>query len=370
MAIHRLRQSKNFRHHARFQATRPRRLVVEHIEDRLLLSGTYQGGMDLSLSVYGNNSSTIILTSIANSTNSVTDTISLLSHGSSGNTIPLDWDADGRIRCRNANQDTSPDVRRLTILDLPHPPSPEKLIDFSLLPKTELVPMGAGDCMLAKNGKVSPPATSNITPRMEVDGARGRFQAFEISMSDGKETKHHAASALQEGKAIASHESSQWSNWQEASSVKHDSSDSRGDALLAKLQPSARFVSSSCESGDGHVSLKTAPVSNSFALSSLNSPSTTIENAIDADTMLVSDHGLPLEQVAISAPNARQAVFAEMAENSADHAKSPNSYGDHRSNNWFNVAIVAIVGQQLAQKWRRQHSRTETKQIPPRRRIA
>jgi hypothetical protein len=157
---------------------------------------------------------------------------------------------------------------------------------------------------------------------------------------------------------------------QQAPLVKPVFSESKWNASLATLQPSASSVSSSFENSERHVSLKTAPVSTTFAISRLNLPSSTAGDTIDAESMLVSDSGLPLEQSSIATPNARQAVFAEMAENLADCSKSPNYYGDHRSNNWFSVAIVAIVGQQLTQKWRRQISRTETKQIPPRRRSA
>jgi hypothetical protein len=357
----------------RLSSVKPRRLFVESIEDRLLLSATYQGGMELSLtSQYIHSSDFVIVSSNPQSNYLQFDSNSsgtFLHYAGNGcisdliNVIPnaagqTNQYVGGGIQPINLPTSFSPNAP----IAIGNPPGPSPTSSENLIAaKTD-------DSSAVKSEKTPVSSFGNVTPRMEVEGTRGRCQVFEIAMSVGNESRQNLARVPHTEEQIAYQDAKIQPVRHQDSFVKAGSFPSKMDISLTTNRQTATPSPSASSVVERHSASNLAATSASFAVSNFNPAVATVEESMAAELPKTdSDSALPLERPTVSSADSRKLVFAEIGEQPKANFTTPDYFGDYRSKNWYSVALVAIAGQQLFHKWKRTSIQSETKQLPPRR---
>jgi hypothetical protein len=360
--------------HASLRAVGPRRLSVECVEDRRLLSaGTFQTGIELSLTPRGGASDPMIVI-IANPNSTTTNATQGTGRGAftspDGGTTAYDH-AGGIaiIEFGNSTISRGEDMLRITVAD-PTGESPAGgMIDVGRTPAkfagpTAPISVKAGDSPLVRSEDHAPPSFESAVRKVEVDGAHGVLQAFEIAMMSEKQSNSDNLKPHREIESL-----------------------SPAELRSAEQRPTQR-APHELVAVEKSVASRPAQAERAFADSFVGSgehePAVSIAAALTIATPEVaSSIGLPTRDAAAAASpagvvsatsnavvstGARQAVFAEFGRVAAKEANSPYYLGEHRSRDLCFTAVVALIAQPLLRKRKQSPPTAEAEQNPPRRR--
>jgi len=407
---------------------KPRRLIVERIEDRLLLAGDFQAGMELQLNdpngidsgfiaIQDNSSKAIILSNddpgisigyvnqIFNNSGTITNDISVISCHFNNNAFPLN---DGIVAIRLVEGDF-PSVN----------PGKGDIDIGSLYPKSVYSP---NNPTFAQQPTPQPVAESkefpapilkgNITPK-DVDGASGRSQVFELAMATGRESKS-VAMPLPDKMADAPRWESKLETMSSPNGLEKETSDvaklaeTQSAHQPANLSSNLSAVASLLESKSAGPQLPKEILSGAQPEIKLAAAQLENNSANEAGLVRSATHQQPIlerhatqakedfvgslshdsqagqsepglagegsvastlpEQSSDSADVSRQAVFAEIGQKAERSMSLPTYLDEKHRTKVVGLAVVAIAGQFLVEKQRHQTATSQTCLIPPRRR--
>jgi hypothetical protein len=377
---------------------KPRRLIMERIEDRLMLSVDYQTGIELQLGNIDNGSVNFVIIPASTSQNGI---ISFNNAGEVSGTTGRLFDGGISVDVSTCYPKGGADLldvnnggpHLISIVSIDFPPAKpdDGLVDLGLLskfrPPTDktMFPQDRKESTFADIKQPLSPTFKSISPQMGVDGVRGRSQVFDLTMTNGLDRKSDAAQLPDKLADVSSMDSKlnadrlptglPGADSGEAKSIEvrvaSKSSETPERESNQKALPSPDNLDNAAQLvivAEQDRPMTTPPLAivkaDSAGSSWLTSQSQQSEPALAAEKVAPA---VPITKPTDHADAGRQAVFAEMGKNHEKSAARPTFIEENRTNA-LGLAIVAVAGQFLGQKWWHQTAACKTHQLPPRRR--
>ncbi len=386
------------RRRGRSPGIKPRRLAVEQVEDRFLLSADFQAGMPQQLGNPLDNPGLIVIVSP-----SVQPAIFINDGGG---------ESTGKsnvFSSTNTWPNSGGGFLLISGIDLPPSPnSPDKgMIDVARSPQTpNTAPLKELKAQAITGTMQNPAAPQKTAPSQTgVEGARGRSRVFDLAMANQWESKPEtlkfanlSAGAIP-GKSMPDALTSPI-KIPELTQPKIKAGEVRLPNQLplpTRFQPRA-----GSEQLPNNLGADARPEANSNAVKLFNAstdskdskhapehgratsiPQTTGTNPLLPGTLLEASQSQPIEtgspkrepgsaalpaQGAAPSDQARQAVFIEMGQKPGQSQPQPSYVDANHRARLVGLAIVAMAGQFLSQRWSRLNEPSQTCLLPPRRR--
>jgi hypothetical protein len=389
MFLHSNRRHHHFRECATF-----RRLALERIEDRLLLAGVVQTGMESQvvnlqaivasdsdcITINNGNASPTGTALIGNtaqtalSTNSCIDNIGIVAQPSG---------IFGRKYWNDYASSDGTQLIRIGVLDLPTSPNPPLNSPVAKTPGQEPIDIAVvyqapaattADSPLPERGVASPivgtkpPASKpleNSIPKTGVEGIRGKAQIFDLATTPGGESAPDVFQVSNltdkpvgvEGKFTAVRLASvslpirDNAATSESAAARNDAGNTSFNASKAEPgQEADESTPSPAEQTHHHV------VPPADAVSPTTGQAASMAQANCDAPAPAETHAQRVESTD-TAQASRRAVFADMAKNDSDPRYLPIFPPEHRQTELIGLAIAAVAGQPLMQKWRRRFAK-------------
>jgi hypothetical protein len=417
--VHRLRSARLGTVHAQrgCRGVKPRRLAVERVEDRFLLSADFQAGMELQLDSPQDNPGFIaILSPVSQSPVSCSLDVAL-----DMTTVASVSFASDRV-WSNAGSGFKP----ISMGDLPLAPTsypggammdrardPDGgMVDLALFPQAPNMtplegPKAAAIVTAVQNPSVPPKSAPQQSPPMQtgVDGACGKSVVFDLAMAAPRESRSVSAE-LAAGLAVpvraVSLPYAAWlpSRLSELTQLKNQTDEGRPpDASPQPQRPESRVepeqlpdkpaadaraeakadadqpLAASTDTGDAkHTPQQGRAISNSQTAEISSDPARAASGEVQSQRIetglskAASSAADPTAQDEAGSNALRQAVFAEIGQKAERPELRPNYVDAHQRSRVVGMAIVAVAGQFLSQRFSLLKEPSQTCLVPPRRR--